>query len=461
MKPSDIFILAGGNLKQNKVRTLLTILGVAIGIGSLATMIAFAVGMQNNISKSLEKNDLFTGITVTGFNFEPDSYNIFGAANFIEKNRPVPIDEKMLEKIKSFPNVAVAFPEVVKPARILFNGKSTSVNIKSVPAMMADFRPFDNIKYGKFYSSDSENGVVVSKAVLQKMDIIVQGDDVDVSTKNFTVLPADSIIGKNIEIITTVFDIEKIDLLYKNSRELPVKSESTFLPICGIVESNSFSAGMFSGGIFLPPKTCDAVPSVDLKNVYDIINNYSDSGIYNSIHVRVSDFTKLEDVKYKIEKLGLQVFSIGDKLQDMKKVFFLLDSLLAAIGIIALLVAALGIVNTLMMAIYERRKEIGIMKSMGATAFQIRLIFYVEAAFMGFVGGILGVVAGKLAAMFANSVANSQIGHLLESQIEYFSFSWQLILGAILFSVVVSFLSAVYPAARASSIDPLLALRRE
>ena len=327
--------------------------------------------------------------------------------------------------------------------------------------MRRDYRPFDNIKYGSFYTSDNQKGVVVSRAVLQKLNIFLAEDEDKPTSGNFTILPADSIIGKEIEIITTVFDVEKVDLLYKNSRELPVKPESTFLPVCGIVDANSFSAGMFSGGIFLPPKTCDALPSVDLKNVYDIINNYSNSGQYNSIHVRVRDFTQLESVKYALEKMGLQVFSIGDKLKDMKKVFFLLDSLLAAVGIIALLVAALGIVNTLMMAIYERRKEIGIMKSMGATAFQIRLIFYVEAAVMGLFGGILGVLGGKISAMFANSVANSQIGVLVDSTVEYFSFTWSLIFGAMAFSVAVSFLASIYPAARAAAIDPLVALRRE
>ena len=169
----------------------------------------------------------------------------------------------------------------------------------------------------------------------------------------------------------------------------------------------------------------------------------------------------LKTVKMRIEDKGFSVFSIGDKLEDFEKIFFMLDTVLAVIGSIALIISVFGIVNTLIMAIYERRKEIGIMKSLGATARQIKLIFYFEAATIGFAGGVLGVLCGKLVSQVSGNIANSQLGNFIDSNIEYFSFSWEIVLSSILFSVVVSIIASIYPADKASKIDPLNALRRE
>ena len=199
-----------------------------------------------------------------------------------------------------------------------------------------------------------------------------------------------------------------------------------------------------------------------MRNVYDIINDQQGKyGKYTSVHVRVKEFSQLKTVKQRIEEKGFNVFSIGDKLEDFEKIFFLLDTVLAVIGTIALLISIFGIVNTLIMAIYERRKEIGIMKSLGATSRQIKFIFYFEAAIIGLIGGIVGVSGGKLLSQFSSRVANSQLGNFIDSNIEYFSYSWKIVFLSILFSVAICIIASIYPADKASKIDPLNALRRE
>ena len=463
MKLSDIISLAFNNLKRNIFRTVLTVLGVAVGIGALSSMVSLGKGVAVNISEQMENNDLFTGMTVSSRSMDFESLDTRGSLT-PETRTIIPLTDSLLETIRAFPEVAAVFPENVKPAVISLFGRSVPTNLKAVPSFMGDFYPFVGISAGKFYTSDNQPCVVLSKSVLSSMGIILEGDSPPSyeNGENFTFLPADSIIGTQIMIVTKVFDIDKLALITSSKKQFPVKNDTTYLKIAGIVRTNSFSAGIFSNGVFLPPETCGYIPSIDLRNVYDIINGTQGVyGKYNSLHVRVKDHSLLKPAKQKIEETGLNVFSIGDKLEDIETIFFMLDSILAVIGTIALLISAVGIVNTLIMAIYERRKEIGVMKSLGATGRQIKLIFYFEAALIGFAGGLTGVLGGKLASQASGQIANSQLGNFIDSNIEYFSYSWRIVVLSILFSVVVSVLASVYPAHKAAKIDPLNALRRE
>ena len=116
MKASDIAILALYNLRRNTMRTILTSLGVAVGIGSLAAMISFAQGITGNISRSMENNDIFTGITATSRSFDLDdpgtrSNNIFSQ----DKKPEVPLNDSVIDNIRSWQEVAIAFPVVSKP----------------------------------------------------------------------------------------------------------------------------------------------------------------------------------------------------------------------------------------------------------------------------------------------------------------------------------------------------------
>ena len=159
--------------------------------------------------------------------------------------------------------------------------------------------------------------------------------------------------------------------------------------------------------------------------------------------------------------MGFVVFSVGDKLEDIEKIFMLIDMLLAAIGIIAIAVSVFGIINTMTMAIYERRKEIGIMKAIGATQWQIKLIFYIESAITGAIGGIIGAAAGYWAAKSASSLVRSQLANIISTQNDFFVFSWQLALIAVAIAAVATIAASIYPAHKAAKIDPLNALRRE
>jgi putative ABC transport system permease protein len=138
-----------------------------------------------------------------------------------------------------------------------------------------------------------------------------------------------------------------------------------------------------------------------------------------------------------------------------------MDAILGAIGTIALVVAALGIINTMVMSILERTREIGIMKAIGGSEGEIRTIFFIEAGTIGFIGAVFGLVLGWLVTRVANMIANARFLPAGESPVDFFYFPLWLILGAIVFSLVISLSAGLYPANRAARVNPVEALRHD
>ena len=183
---------------------------------------------------------------------------------------------------------------------------------------------------------------------------------------------------------------------------------------------------------------------------------------YFSALVRVNDPVALTDVRKRLTDLGLGSFSIVDQLDQIRTVFLIINSVLGLLGGISLLVASFGIANTMIMSILERTREIGIMKAIGAEDREIKLIFFFEAAVIGFTGGVIG----SLAAWGIDAVANRLAYRFIlkpqgASFVDFFHLPPWLWAGAIMFALGVSILAALYPAARAARIDPVRALRHD
>jgi len=169
----------------------------------------------------------------------------------------------------------------------------------------------------------------------------------------------------------------------------------------------------------------------------------------------------LEPMKMAVEAMGFQTYSVADQLAEIKKGFLILNTILGAVGTVALVVAALGIINTMIMSILERTREIGIMKAIGGSEAEIQGIFFVEAGFIGLFGGLFGIVLGWMVSRLANMVANYYIIKEGGTLVEMFYIPVWLILGAIGFSILISLTAGLYPARRAARIDPIEALRHD
>jgi putative ABC transport system permease protein len=168
-----------------------------------------------------------------------------------------------------------------------------------------------------------------------------------------------------------------------------------------------------------------------------------------------------QEVEDRLRRQGYAVFSVIDALKGAKNAFIVLDIVLGLIGSIALAVSSLGIVNTMVMSILERTREIGIMKAIGASNEHIRRIFLIEASVIGLLGGFIGIALGWTVGQVINFGANLYIRSQGGTAGTLFSLPVWLIAGAIAFSIVVSLIAGSYPAQRAARLDPIQALRHD
>jgi putative ABC transport system permease protein len=193
----------------------------------------------------------------------------------------------------------------------------------------------------------------------------------------------------------------------------------------------------------------------------EIAHATGDQPVYSSVSVRVKNPAQIRAIEDAIKKMGFNTFSILDATRSLQQFFAVLDLFLGIFGSLALAVASIGIVNTLVMAILERRREIGIMKAIGASDADVKRLFFAEAGAMGILGGIIGVALGWAIGQIINLGTNIYLKRQSLPPEHFWSVPLWLVGSAILFAFVVSLISGLYPASRAARLDPVQALRYE
>ncbi len=475
MKIGDMIELGFANLWRTKLRTTLTTLGVVIGIGALTSMISFGTGMEKNITEAFKNNDLFNSLTVTARKIDLESIAEGDVSSLTNQmNQTVTrLSDSTLAQINEVEGVYIAFPELTFSAKLKVLDKDREITVSGIPHSLETYQPFNNITYGSFFDNDSSAVVIVRWETLKRMKIIVEDPDEPVKfnfeekDQNFLVLPPDSLIGKPIQITTAVMDYSNLALnpmkLLSGDRKIPFKEKTTTFILGGIIKKQTqFDNRSVKGDVLVPFKTANKVPRLGFTNIWDVLGGDSKDDGYSAIYVRLKDPKFMDPVvKTLKDDLGLNVFAITDQLKEIRRGFLILDGILGAIGTIALIVAGLGIVNTMIMSILERTREIGIMKAIGGSENQIKWIFFVEAGSIGLVGAIFGLILGWIVTRIANQIANSQFMPAGEPHVDFFYFPLWLIFGSVAFSILLSLIAGLYPAIRAARIDPVRALRHD
>ncbi len=471
MNLQDMTIMGFSNLWHTRLRSTLTILGVVIGIGALTSMVSFGTGMQKNLTDAFTKNDLFTSMNVTPKDFNVDemmSGDLSGIGEMMDQ-KPKPLTDSILEAIKEMDGVQLAFPDESFAGKLKFNDEEISKNIQPIPAAASGFYPYNDLLAGEFYPHDSSRTVVIKWETLRDLGLIVEYPDLDYtlsrqdSIKGTRIISPDSVIGRPITLVTAELKIPSNPLGVLMGQDFePFEESSREYTICGIIKPrDEFTFDRSRSALVIPPVTARNIPRLSFSSVWDILGEGKQEGTYSSIYVRVAEMEDLTPVREKIEAMGVGVFALADELDEIKKAFLIMDSLLGAIGTIALIIAALGIINTMLMSILERTREIGIMKAVGGSENEIKFIFFVEAACIGLVGAFFGLLLGWLVTRIANQVMNTMVLPDNQGPVDLFYFPLWLIFGAIGFSVFVSLAAGLYPAIRAARIDPVRALRHD
>jgi putative ABC transport system permease protein len=184
-----------------------------------------------------------------------------------------------------------------------------------------------------------------------------------------------------------------------------------------------------------------------------------DVHIYSKAKVKITSDQVMESVRTAIIDQGFMVSALSDLIEQANQVFKIIQIILASFGIVALIVSAIGMFNTMTIALLERTQEIGVMKALGATGVDIWNMFLAESVIIGFFGGLGGIIIGMLTGEIFNHGVNFLAGALGGDKIDIFYTPYWFIILIISFSTFVGFLTGFYPAQRAAKISPLVALR--
>jgi ABC-type antimicrobial peptide transport system permease subunit len=242
-----------------------------------------------------------------------------------------------------------------------------------------------------------------------------------------------------------------------------IVSREKTLRIIGIIDTDPAGGygGIGSGRVLIPLQVAETLRATQVNDLRDVLNAANGKAAYSSLTVRAKGPSQVAGVEAAVKKMGFSTFSLLDATRNLRMFFAVFDLLLGIFGSLALAVATLGIVNTLVMAILERRREIGVLKALGAADSDVRQLFFVEAGVMGVLGGILGVGLGWLIGQAVTWGTNVYLRQQSLPPAHVFSVPWWLIVGAIAFAVVVSLAAGIYPATRAARLNPVEALRYE
>lgn len=194
--------------------------------------------------------------------------------------------------------------------------------------------------------------------------------------------------------------------------------------------------------------------------VLEKTNNLEKQG-YSSIMIKAQDTELVSGIAEELKKKGYGVTTAQEMINEMTKAFTGIGIVLGVIGGVALFVAAIGIINTMVMATYERTREIGVLRACGATRATIRKLFIIEAGMIGFWGGVFGLLLSYTLAMIGNYISNKYFAQYSIPLENIASFPLWLIIGVIIFTTLLGIIAGLWPAIKASRLDPVEALRYE
>jgi putative ABC transport system permease protein len=448
MKLRDMTELAVRNLREAILRNSLTTLGVAVGVASLVAMLSLGVGLQQLASSRLSKSGLFDSIFVTA------KTNLRGPgagppATRAASPKARPLDDDARAELAKLPDVIEVYPQIRFFTEVRFDGKPFATVVAGMPESSKQSGSFDGMQ-GSFFSSANAD-----EAILQ----VEFAKELNPQTRD--------LIGKDLVLRYA----ERQSLASEsggspqNSGGFSVVPKEKHLRIIGIVETEPASGfgGFGSGRLLIPLPVAETLRAAQVNDLRDVLRGSSapDKPAYASLSVRMKSPSLVDGTEKKIKDLGFSAFSLLDASKSLRIFFSVFDLLLGIFGSLALAVATLGIVNTLVMAILERRREIGVLKALGAADGDVKQLFFVEAGAMGLSGGVLGVLLGWLIGQALTLATNIYLKRQDLPGVQISSVPLWLIAGAIGFAVLVSLIAGLYPASRAAKLNPVDALRYE
>lgn len=425
---ADVFAMALANLGRRKGRTALTVAGVVIGVGALVLMVSLGLGLQQAVRVVFESEktlrSVFITRPVTGGKKSKRSFTGFSPFG----GQTIPMSPKDLDELRKVEGVEFVIPGLNLVADADFPEIPDSFTPMVLVGVSVDGEEGwlrSALKAGRIWDSRDERAVLIPTRFLAgKFDLKVE-----------------QVLGRKIVFLRGGDDAEK-----------PRAEEVTYT-VVGIVETDKL--GLRAAGLIVP-----AGPGEKLREALKGGYLPGKPGAYTSAWVTSRTSEGLAAVKKRLQSLGYDVVTTADILEIVNTLFLVINGFFAAVGAIGLLVALLGIANTMAMAVLERTREIGIMKAVGARNADIRRVYLMEAAGIGVIGGLIGLGGGVALGSLLNAAAHGMFQQIPE-EVTLFRVPILLAAGALLFATLVSMIAGFLPALRASRLDPVRSLRYE
>lgn len=402
MRVSDLAQLSTRMFKTNPLRTWLTVLGMGVGTGAVVVLVGLGFGLQQIILEQIVFGDslLSLGVSATGA-------------------RNLAITDEVIEEFEANEEVEDAAPLARYPALITYKGLTGNVFLQGAEPAYLRYAGITASAGEVFEEEDALDGssVMISPAILQL----------------FAIEEPESFIGEEVTFRLLVPSDDGSDEITE------VFIEKSYR-VRGITKEE----GVLNVLMMLPE-----------------LRNYVGIEEYDRAQVKVVSNEFLDATEETLIEAGFRVTALSKTVEQASKIFTGIQATLAVFGGIALVVSAIGMFNTMTVTLLERTKEIGIMRTIGASPQDIKMLFVSESIVVGFLGGLSGILMGVTFGLVVNILLNVVASQFGGQAVNLFSFPLGFLVFIALFSASVGYLTGIFPARRASQLNPLDAIRYE
>ena len=407
MRAIDVLAIASRMFKTRRMRTFLTILGIGIGIGAILFLVSLGYGLQRILIEEIATSDALLSLDIA-----------------TRDERLIPLDKESVKSLTDLQEVSYVSPLISVAGQISLGNITANTIVNGV---LPNYFKLAGISAdaGELFKEGEEDKILISLPMVKLLGFTYIEQELSEEQLN-------EIIGKSISVVLLNPTQPETGL-----EEVQTVEFKTEFKISGIIEDSAESLIYF--------------PLSRLENV----------GVtkYQSAKVRVKSNDSIEAVRTKSVEMGFIVAALSDTVEQANRVFQVLQIVLALFGIVALAVSAIGMFNTMTIALLERTQEIGIMKSLGASNRNVWELFLAESIIMGFLGGVGGILVGYISSEGFNLMIRILAGALGGRKVQLFERPWWFILTILIFSTIVGLFTGLWPARRAARINILAALR--
>lgn len=420
-----IWRMSYANMKQRRVRTGLTVLGVVIGVISIVSLLAIGIGVKNTILAEFSDSDSVRKITVVGV--------------MEGKRKDKMITDKLVKDLSGLDYVQEVYPCLCVDGNLTIDNNIGYMSLVGVPQ---DYLKSLNPIFG---NAPSNEGI--------KPELLIgQGSLYFYYNENTGIMYMDSVeeqerkkVDLTGKMIKTQFGFEKDRITSK-------------LPVVGMMNDNCYETYC---DLDVLKRYLNRVSQEGkiLGQPVDSNGNCYNEWIYTNAIVMVDDAEHVEEVIKKLQNMGFQTENEKEYLKSMERTILVIQIMLGGVGMIALLVAIIGIGNTMTTSVYDRISEIGILKVLGCDIDELLGMFLLESGMLGGAGGLIGIACSfVLTYVIINPVAVKLLQ--LESGTRIAVIPVWLAFGALFFSVLLGILAGYLPARWAARLRPIDAVNR-